>query len=70
MKGRTRFTSNEVTQIKKLLRDKIKSGNERRFRKQLRAMGFYITDYLRIPTGFAVEDFDRCVEQGLITIVN
>lgn len=33
-------------------------------------VGFYITDYLRIPTGFAVEDFDRCVEQGLITIVN
>ena len=69
MKGRNRFTSAEATQIRKLLRDKIASGNEKRFRDQLRAMGFYISDYLYVPTGFAVEDFDRCVEQGLITIL-
>lgn len=70
MKRRNRFTSDEAALIRNLLRDKIASGNEKRFRDRLRAMGFYITDYLRIPTGFAVEDFEQCVKQGLITIVN
>lgn len=69
MKGRNRFTRDEAAQIKQILRDKIASGNKKHFRDQLRALGFYISDYLYVPTGFAVEDFDRCVAQGLITIM-
>jgi hypothetical protein len=69
VKGRSHFTSQEADQIRRLLREKIESGNEKRFRDTLRGMGFYISDFLRVPDGFSPEDFERCVEQGRITIV-
>ncbi len=68
MSHRNSFSANEASKIKGLLQQKIDSGNQMRYRRKLRAMGFYISDYARIPSGFAPEDFDRFVESGDIVI--
>lgn len=68
MKGRNKFTVNEADQIRCLLRQKIESGNEKSFRDMLRRLGFYISDFARRSQGLSPQDFDKLVEQGIITI--
>jgi hypothetical protein len=68
-KGRNTFTGSEAEKIRELLRQKIKAGNLKAFRDQLRAMGFYISDFSsRIPSGFSVDDFDQLVRGGQVII--
>ena len=68
MKGRNQFTDDEARIIRELLQEKVRSGNERRFRVELRAMGFYISDFARRLDGFSPADFDEFVKSGDIKI--
>ncbi len=68
-KGCNTFTVIEAEKIRELLRQKIKAGNLKAFRDQLRAMDFYISDFSsRIPSGFSVDDFDQLVRGGQVII--
>jgi hypothetical protein len=68
MKGRTQFTKVEARKIRDLLRQKVKSGNEMRFRVALREIGFYISDFARRRDGFSPSDFDEFVASGAIRL--
>ncbi len=70
MTHRNCFTPREATQIKHLLQQKIASGNQKRYRDELRSMGFYISDYARFVAGFSPEDFDSLVAAGTIIITD
>ena len=67
MKGRSRFTANEAAQIRELLRERvgIPRGQQKRVRHDIRAMGFYISDWHYKLTP---EEFDRLIDQGFIEI--
>ena len=70
MEHRNRFSASEECKIKDLLQQKIESGNEQRFRVELRKMGFYISDYARLQGGFAPADFDDFVAAPKIIITD
>jgi len=71
MKGRDNFTAKEATQIRAHLRALRKAEPgvpQKLIRDQLRAIGFYITDWPRDSSGFTASDFDDLVLQGQITV--
>ncbi|MDP2323952.1 MAG: hypothetical protein Q8N51_07980 [Gammaproteobacteria bacterium] len=69
-KGRTKFTSAEAAEIRRLLtetRHAERSG-QRRLRDGLRRIDFFITDFDRSFRGFGPEDFDQLTIQGVVEI--
>ena len=70
MKGRDRFTAKEAQRIRELLREVRRSERpeQKRLRREIRAIGFYIDDWPRAATGFTVSDFDDLVTRGLVRI--
>lgn len=67
MKGRDRFTSEEADKIRRVLRlvRKAEPGPPQKLlRDQLRAMGFYISDFGGGPIGFTATEFDELVRSG------
>lgn len=71
MKGRDRFTPDEAARIRELLARvrRVEPGAAQKLlRDQLRAKGFYISDWGRGAAGFTRADFDELVSRGLITI--
>ncbi len=67
MKGRRTFTRGELTQIKDLIRYKAGVGPDaqKRVRRQIRRLGFYITDFGAISSP---QDVDRLVASGQIIV--
>lgn len=72
MKGRNRFTRREADQIRILLNQKCKAPSEEQksYRDDIRAIGFYISEFTNSKSGFTSADFDLLIERKQILIVN
>jgi len=70
VKGTNRFTAAQADRIRALLRARAVAERveQKRLRDELRAMGFYISDWS--GPGFTQTDFDRLVRTGAIVIVD
>jgi len=71
MKGKARFTRTQADQIRRLLRlvRRAEPGTPQKLlRDQLRALGFFISDWTRGSSGFTASDFDELAHHGAITI--
>jgi hypothetical protein len=71
MKGRDRFTAAEAATIRELLRQvrRAEPGTPQKLlRDQLRAMGFYISDWDGSQAGFTGAAFDDLVSRGLVIV--
>ncbi len=70
MKGRNRFTSEEINRIRELLtrRSRADAAEQQRITKELRRLGFYISDYDPARRGFGVADLDDLIGRGVISI--
>lgn len=70
MRGRKRFSTDDIAQIKRLLRDKIRSDSttQKSIRSQIRKIGFYIEDFALDWSGFRAVDFQRLVDNGDIEV--
>lgn len=71
MSGRSRFTRREADQIRILLNQKCKATSEEQksFRRQIRAIGFYISAFTNSKSGFTSADFDLLVERQQVSII-
>jgi hypothetical protein len=73
MKGRDRFSRSEADEIRRLLkrvRRAERGTPQKRLRDQLRAIGFYISDFAGGPAGFTRSDFDELVRDRRVTITD
>jgi len=70
MKGKNIFNKIEANQIRQLLKKKIESGNEKKYRDQLRKIGFYISNFGFSKDGFSPEDFEALVASGKIQVID
>ena len=72
MKGSCSFTRREADQIKIILNKKCKAPSEEQksFRDDLRAIGFYISDFTDSKKGFTSADFDLLVERQQVSIAD
>jgi hypothetical protein len=70
LKGTDRFTAAEADRIRRLLRQRAgaERAQQKRLRDELRATGFYISDWS--GSGFTPSDFDELIGTGRITIVD
>jgi hypothetical protein len=71
MKGRTTFTRQEAAELRRLIAAKRTAdrGRQKTLRARMRAIGFYITDFVTDQRGFTVTDFDHLVAPGVIVLV-
>ena len=62
MKGRKIFTTTEARQIRTLIQQKLVADalTQKRIRSQIRALGFYITDFTA-KKRYTVADFEQYV---------
>ncbi|MBC8035359.1 MAG: hypothetical protein H7Y03_14515 [Chitinophagaceae bacterium] len=70
-KGKSAFTEVEIQQIEDLLR-RIRASKRNQqllLRKQLRDIGFYITNYIISNKGFNVSHLHQLVEDGTISVI-
>lgn len=69
-KGRTRSTSAEAAEIRRLLAETRRAprSDQKHLRDKLRRIGFFITDFDQSFKVFGSEDFDRLVAQVLVVI--
>ena len=70
MQGKDTFSPAEAAQIRSLLREKARSDSDlqKKLRRQLRDLGFYIRDFDSSYSGFTVHDFETLVANGRIKI--
>lgn len=70
MKGKTMFTRQEAAELRRLITEKQTADRSRQktLRARMRAIGFYITDFVTDQRGFVVSDFDDLVSRGEIVI--
>ena len=70
MKGKNRFTKNEIYQLKKLIAKKVISSKyeQKKIRDKIRNIGFYFTDFSN-KKGYTVNDLEILINSGLIEIV-
>jgi hypothetical protein len=70
MKGGETFTAHEIAALRRLIAEKQTADRARQksLRQRMRAIGFYITDFVGDQKGFTVSDFDELLQQGLIRI--
>lgn len=68
MKGRAEFSTAEMVAIRDLLREKVQSDpqHQKTVRRKLRALGFYISDF--VQSGCTVADFDELLAAGRIRV--
>ena len=68
MRGRDCFTSQEARDIRNLLEQvrAAERSRQKRLRDQIRAIGFYISDWPPVSGGFTASDFDERVRQGAV----
>jgi len=72
MKGRNRFTADEISRLKSYIRQKqsAPAGEQKRWRDKMRALGFCISDFQSGSEGFSDRDFDRLIERGAVEVVD
>lgn len=72
MKGRNRFTADEISRFKSYIRQKqsAPAGEQKRWRDKMRALGFCISDFQSGSEGFSDRDFDRLIERGAVEVVD
>ena len=70
--GPSRFTSAEVQELRRLLREKQTADRDRQkaLRRRMRAIGFYISDFHHDAEGFTVSDLNALVERGVVTVAD
>ncbi len=70
MKSRLTYTEEEALQIRKLLKLKARAmaSEQQSFRSHLRRLGFHISDFDELHTGFSAGDFDRLIREGAIRV--
>jgi hypothetical protein len=68
--GRRTFSEHEAATIRALLREKERGdrSEQKRARHRLRQLGFYISDFHRLNSGFRTSDFEDLVRSGTIQI--
>lgn len=68
MRSKTYYSSEEINQIRQLLREKIQSSRsiQKSIRNKIRAIGFYISDFKSSKYGFTEDDFNLLLENGII----
>jgi hypothetical protein len=71
MRSKRQFTQESADSIRSLLGRTRQSERslQKRFRAQIREIGFYISDFARPATGFRPIDFDELVRRRVITIL-
>jgi hypothetical protein len=71
LKGKATFTQQEAAELRRLIAEKQIADRSRQktIRAQMRAIGFYITDFTTYQRGFVVSDFDDLVTRGVIAVV-
>ena len=69
MTRRSSFTAAEISELRKLIREKQTAPADRQktIRSKMRRMGFHITDYADYP-GFVESDLDDLIGRGTITV--
>src|SRR5204863_2756509 len=69
--GRSGFTSDEIEELRRLLREKQTADRSRQktLRARMRAIGFYISDFADYP-GFTASDLDDLIQRGTITVTD
>jgi hypothetical protein len=72
MQGRRRFTTQEIEELRRLIREKQTADRDRQkvLRARMRRMGFYISDHSAYPDGFVVSDLDELISRGVIEIID
>lgn len=68
MKGTSTFSTEEIIRIRELvnIKNSLPSKEQLGIRNQLRAMGFYISDYNK--TNFTSKDLDVLIDEGKIKV--
>ena len=68
IKGRNAFSLEEIRRIRELviIKKSLPSREQIFIRNQLRAMGFYISDYKK--TNFTTKDLDVLIDKGKIKV--
>ena len=72
MNGRREFTHSQALRIKDLLCKKMRANREEQktIRQRIRDIGFFISDFDRTYSGFGVDDFERLVADGEVSITS
>jgi hypothetical protein len=71
LKGKDRFTEDEVAEIRLTLQQVRRSDrdDQKQLREALRRKyRFYISDFTASKRGFTAEDFEALVESGRVTV--
>lgn len=70
--GRSSFTSDEIEELRRLVREKQTADRSRQktLRARMRAIGFYISDFAADSAGFVVSDLDDLISRGVITVTD
>lgn len=71
MKGQSVFSKKDAARIRVLLNEKLQADREsqKRIRDEIRAVGFYISDFTTSNQGFSPTEFDELVVSGLVQII-
>jgi hypothetical protein len=71
MKGRSEFTKTEIESIKKLISEKLEAESEKQngFRKKIRKIGFYYSDFSSMRGGYTVAFFESLIGSQQIKII-
>ena len=70
MQGRSAFTPDEITELRRLIREKQTADRDRQkaLRGRMRRIGFYISDFAADYSGFVVSDLDELISRGTISV--
>lgn len=68
--GRSSFTSAEIDELRRLIREKQTADRSRQkaLRARMRRIGFYISDFASDYEGFVVSDLDELIGRGTIEV--
>lgn len=71
MKGKNKFTTAEIDEIKRLINKKIVAtkDEQKRIRDRIRDIGFYFSDYSS-KKGYTVADLEELIRAGVIKVVD
>jgi hypothetical protein len=72
VRRRSTFTQREGVELRRLITEKQIADRDRQktLRARMRAIGFYITDFVTDQRGFTVSDFDDLVARGVILLLD
>ena len=70
MQGRSEFTPDEITELRRLISEKQTADRDRQkaLRGRMRRIGFYISDFATDYSGFVVSDLDELMSRGTISV--